>query len=82
MTLLQQLEAAGEGTSGKVELWGEVGAARFNEALNAVHAFAQATACRPGGDVFDWIGRAHLDLVTLEIAKNEALRARSAGESE
>ena len=31
----------------KVELWGEEGASAFDAALNAVHAFAQATGCEP-----------------------------------
>lgn len=50
----------------KVELWGEEGASAFDAALNAVHAFAQATGCEPGRDVFRHIIEQHNALVVFE----------------
>lgn len=38
----------------KVDLFGDVGADRFGDALDAVHLFAQATNCPAGADVIKW----------------------------
>jgi|GEM_PF-5837868 len=50
----------------KVDLWGEDGASAFDAALNAVHAFAQATGCEPGRDVFRHIIEQHNALFVFE----------------
>lgn len=47
----------------KIELFGDAGADRFNEALTAAHRFAQATNCPLGGDVFKWLIQKHEELV-------------------
>ena len=38
----------------KVDLFGDVGAERFDEALDALHLFAQASGCPAGGSVIAW----------------------------
>ncbi len=63
----------------KVELWGEEGASAFDAALNAVHAFAQATKCEPGRDVFRHIIEQHNALVVFE---DVVRRASPANEGE
>jgi len=52
----------------KVELFGKAGADRFDEALTAAHAFAQASKCPPGADVFRWLIQQHEALVYRENA--------------
>lgn len=39
-------------------LGGEAAAKLWNEAVNAIHAYAQASGCPAGGNVFDWIANA------------------------
>lgn len=36
------------------DLWGEGGAALYRTIMDALHAFAQATGCPPGGSVVKW----------------------------
>lgn len=39
----------------KIELYGEDGADKYDAALTAAHAFAQASGCPPGYNVFFWL---------------------------
>lgn len=52
----------------KIELFGEAGANHFDDALKAAHAFAQASKCPPGHDVFRWLIDQHEALVRYESA--------------
>ena len=38
----------------RVDLWGDKGADAYADAIDALHLFAQATDCMPGGSVVRW----------------------------
>ena len=48
MTLTEQLHAT------RVDLWGDVGAERYGDVIEALHLFAQVTDCPPGASVVNW----------------------------
>lgn len=59
------------------ELWGQRGYDAYRVALNAAHAFAQASNAPPGVDVFRWLSEKHTDLA---FADNHHKAARIGGE--
>lgn len=63
----------------KVRLFGEAGADRFDEALTAAHAFAQASNCPPGDDVFRWLERKNEELIRYEYDRLRAAATQEAG---
>lgn len=44
------------------ELWGVSGYDAYRVALDAAHAFAQASNAPPGVDVFRWLSEKHTEL--------------------
>ncbi|MRL69858.1 hypothetical protein [Brevundimonas sp. SPF441] len=53
----------------KVDLFGDVGAKRFDEALDALHLFAQATGCLAGGSVIAWFAEKDREARALALAE-------------
>lgn len=52
--------------------FGDEAAREFRTALRALHAFAQRTGCKPGGDVIQWFAIKNDEL--QDAARTAALR--------
>ena len=59
----------------KVDLFGDVGAERFDEALDALHLFAQATGCLAGGSVVAWFAEKDREARAEYRARYDAAKA-------
>lgn len=60
----------------RVDVFGDIGADRYDEALDALHLFAQATDCPPGGNVIAWFvekSRQADDLCRTRLDETRAL---------
>ena len=60
----------------KVDLFGDVGAERFDEVLDALHLFAQATGCRAGESVIAWFAEKDREARAEYRARYDASKAR------
>ncbi|PZT99876.1 MAG: hypothetical protein DI624_04175 [Brevundimonas sp.] len=65
----------------KGDLFGDVGAERFDEALDALHLFAQATGCPAGGSVIAWFAEKDREAQDEFRARYEAAKARAQSEA-
>jgi len=65
----------------KVDLFGDVGAERFDEALDALHLFAQATGCPAGGSVIAWFLDKDREAQDEYRARYDASKSRAQSEA-
>lgn len=57
---------------GAEALWGEDGYDKYRRAVDAAHAFAQASNAPPGADVFRWLSEQHTALVFADNDRKKA----------
>lgn len=61
-------------------LGGPDAAKKWNDALNALHAYAQASGCEPGRNVTEWFGaqsQAYQDALSAAFAEDRASQKKA-----